>query len=348
MQHQTGRTCSPRILRCVQLFARDAARRTRLQGLGISLGLITACGGKAAPEKSPALAAPPAAPPARVFERTLHALNVNGTRLAFSVIGDSGATPVVFVHGTLADYRSWRGQDNLFAQSYRVLVYSRRFHRPNPQLADSSQTYSPKLHAEDLAGLLLTLNLAPAHVVGSSYGAYTALALAREHPELVRSLVLAEPLILPLLTGSEAGDAERRAFYTYALDPSRRAFARGDSVAGVRAFFDGTNGRGRFDRLPAAARAELLAHAFELRLEMLANREQYFPPISCAELGRVTKPVLLVRGASSPRVFQLINDELARCLQSDTTATIPAAGHPPHTGNPAYYSLVVLRYLASH
>lgn len=315
--------------------------------MGIGLVLIAACGGKSSSETTPAAIAP-AAPPLRTFDRTVYALNANGTRLTYRVSGDSGAIPVAFVHGTLGDYRSWGGQENLFAQSYRVLVYSLRFHPPNPQVADSTKTYSPKLHAEDLAALLLTLDLAPAHIVGSSYGAYTALSLAREHPELVRSLVLAEPPLLPLLTGSEAGDVERRAFYTYTLDPSRRAFARRDSVAGVRAFFDGTNGRGRFDRLPAASRGDLLAHAFELRLEMLANREQYFPPISCAELGRITKPVLLIRGANSPRVFQLINDELARCLQSDTTVTIPAAGHPPQTGNSAYFNLVVLRYLSSH
>lgn len=315
--------------------------------MGISLVLIAACGGNPAPDNTPAIVAP-AAPPVRPVERPLYALSVNGTRLAYRVLGDSGAIPVVFVHGTMGDYRAWGGQENLFAQSYRVLVYSRRFHPPNPQVADSSQTYSPKLHAEDLAALLLTLDLAPAHIVGSSYGAYTALALAREHPELVRSLVLAEPPILPLLTVSEAGDAERRAFYLNVLDPARRAFARGDSVGGIRAFVDGITGRGSFDNLPAGARANMLAHAFEMRLEMLANREQYLPPISCAELGRVTKPVLLIRGANSPRIFQLINAELARCLQSDTTVTVPGAAHPPHQGNPPYYNLVVLRYLASH
>ncbi len=309
--------------------------------------LLAACGGTSGPKTAPAPTAP-AAPPLRTFERTLRALNANGTRLTYRLMGDSGATPVVLVHGTLGDYRSWGGQELLFAQSNRVLVYSRRFHPPNPQVTDSSIIYSPKLHAEDLAALLLTLELAPAHIVGSSYGAYTALALALEHPELVRSVVLAEPPILPLLTGSEQGDAERRAFYTYTLDPSRRAFARGDSVAGVRAYFDGTTGRGRFDRLPAAARADLLAHAFELRVEMLANREQYFPSISCPELGRVRTQVLLVRGAASPRVFQLINDELERCLQSDTTVTIPGGTHPPPAGNPSYFNLVVLRYLASH
>src|SRR5439155_1661680 len=81
--------------------------------------------------------APPAAPPLRVFDRTLHATTFNGTRLTYRVTGDSGAPPVVFVHGTLADLNSWGGQENLFAQRYRVLVYSRRYHRPNPQVEDN-------------------------------------------------------------------------------------------------------------------------------------------------------------------------------------------------------------------
>jgi pimeloyl-ACP methyl ester carboxylesterase len=256
--------------------------------------------------------------------------------------------PVVFVHGTLGDYRSWRGQENAFSQRFRVLVYSRRYHPPNPQVVDSNQIYSPKLHAEDLAALLITLDLPPAHIVGSSYGAYTALALAREHPNLVRSLVLAEPPIVSLLTTSEAGDEARRAFYLRTLDPTRRAFARGDSVTALRVFYDGLNGRGQFDNLPAATRADLLAHSFEMRQEMLANREQYYPAISCVELGRVTTPVLLVRGAQSPRLFQIISDELARCLQSDTTVVIPGAGHPPQLANAVYFNQVVARFLASH
>ena len=274
-------------------------------------------------------------------------LEVNGTRLAYRLSGDSGA-PVVFVHGSFSDYRSWRGQENAFSRSFRVLVYSRRYHRPNPQVADTNEAYSPKVHAEDLAALLLTLDLAPAHIVGSSYGSYVALALAREHPNLVRSIVLAEPPIVSLLTTSEAGDAERRAFFMNVLDPAKRAFARGDSVTGLRTFYDGLNGRGQFDNLPAATRADLLAYSFEMRQELLTNREQYYPPVSCAELGRVTTPVLLVRGDQSPRFFQIIIDELERCMQSDSTVVIPGAGHPPHLGNPVYYNQTVGRFLVSH
>ena len=312
--------------------------------------LIAACGGSTpAPEKTAprAVAPPPAAPTVRPVVQPVAAIDANGTHLSYRLSGDAAAVPLVFVHGTLGDLRSWYQQEVPFAQYYHVLVYSRRYHRPNPQTNDD-QTYSPKLHAEDLAALLLNLELPSANVVGSGYGGYVALTLAREHPDMVRSLVLLEPPFVSLLTGSEAGDPVRRAFYTSTLDPARAAFTRGDSVAAVRLYFDAVNGRGRFDNLPAATRGELLGNAFELRREMTANREEYYPPITCAELGRITKPVLIVRGERSPPLFQLVSDELARCLQSDTTVIIPGAGHPPSAGNAAYFNQVVARYLASH
>ena len=309
--------------------------------------LVVACGGNPGPENATPAPPAPTAPALRTFDRTVHAIDVNGTRLAYRLIGDSGAAPVVFVHGTLGDLRSWSGQEIVFAQVYRVLVYSRRYHPPNPPV-DDHQPYSAKEHSEDLAALLLNLDITPAHIVGSSYGAYIALQLVRDHPQLVRSLVLAEPPVISLLTGSEAGDSARRTFFTYGLDPARAAFAHGDSVAAIRSYIDAVAGRGTFDHLSPAVQADMLAHAFEMHREMLTERADYLPTIPCAELSRITTPVLLVRGERSARLFQLISDELARCLQNDTTVTIPGVGHPPHTGNPAYYNQVVARFLRTH
>ena len=217
--------------------------------------LLAACGGNPPPESAVASGsgAPPA-PAAAVppIVRTLHALTVNGTRLTYRINGDSGPA-VVFIHGTFGDLNVWGGQEALFAQSYRVLVYSRRYHRPNPRVEDN-ETYSPKLHAEDLAALLLTLGIEQAHVIGSSYGAYVALALAREHPGLVRSLVLGEPPMFPLLAGVGEGGVVGSAFFSKTLGPARPAFARGDYLAGDRAVFvGGRGGFGRVDLLSPAA-----------------------------------------------------------------------------------------------
>jgi len=304
------------------------------------LCLVAACGGAAsAPRPTPA--APTGGPGRGVaaVRTVLSSARVNGTTLAYRIVGDSG-TPVVLVHGSLGDFGDWDAQVATFAQRHRVLVYSRRYHPPNPLLNDD-QIYSPMLHAEDLAALLLQLDLAPAHIVGSSYGAYIGLVLALEHPELVRSVVLGEPPIMPLLNRTPEDDALRRAYFANVLDPARAAFSRRDSVGAVRRFLSG-------EGLAAPAGATLLAYSFELRHEMLANREQYMPPLSCRDLGALHTGVLLVSGDRSPPVFHAINAELARCLQNDSTATVPGAGHAMHRSNPAYYNQVVLRYLATH
>jgi non-heme chloroperoxidase len=308
--------------------------------------LAAACGGGAAPPRAAPAAPPAATPSANAAVRVLRSARVNGTVLAYRLVGDSGA-PVVLVHGSLGDLGDWDAQAAAFASTHRVLIYSRRYHPPNPT-QDDGQTYSPMLHSEDLAALLLTLDLAPAHVVGSSYGAYTALVLALEHPELVRSVVLGEPPVLPLLSRTPEGVAIRRDFFATALDPARAAFAHGDSVAALRAFFNGVRSPDRFDNLPGPARAEILRHAFEMRREMLANREQYMPRLACPDLGRLHTPVLLLRGERSARLFHAITDELARCLRSETTVTVPGAGHAMHAANPAYYNRTVLQYLATH
>ncbi|HEV8305141.1 MAG TPA: alpha/beta hydrolase [Gemmatimonadales bacterium] len=306
--------------------------------------VLAACGGGSPPPPATP-AAGPGGPQARAVV-TLRAAQVNGTTLAYRLLGDSG-TPVVFVHGSLGDLGDWDAQVAAFAGTHRVLVYSRRYHPPNPPQNDD-QAYSPALHAEDLAALLLALDLAPAHVVGAGYGGYTALVLGLEHPELVRSLVLGEPPIMPLLNRTPEADAIRRAFFAAALDPARAAFAHRDSVAALRAFFNGVNSPDRFDNLPAPARAKIVAHAFEMRREMLANREEYMPPLPCADLGRLHTPVLLLSADRSARLFHAITDELARCLRSDSTATIPGAGHAMQAANPASYNRTVLRYLATH
>ena len=274
-------------------------------------------------------------------------MQVNHTLLSFRTIGATG-TPVVLVHDSYGDLDDWGAQLGAFGATHRVLVYSRRYHPPNPP-QDDGQVYSPELHAEDLAALLVALGLAPAHVVGGGYGAYVALALAIEHPDLVRTLVLGEPPIISFLLRSPGGDTLRRALLAGSLDPARAAFERRDSVTGVRLFVDGSSGMpSRFDNLPAPVRARILAHSFELRRELLADRQQYLPALDCAGLSRLAMPVLLLQGERSPRMYHVITAELARCLISDTVITVPDAGHAIHATSPGYFNATVLRYLAAH
>src|SRR5262245_61388658 len=148
--------------------------------------------------------------------------------------------PVLFVHGTLGDYSVWDGQLASFAETYRAVAYSRRYNYPN------TNKLRPKhpavVEAEDLAALIKKLDLGKVHVVGHSYGAYTALFLAVKHPELVRTLTLAEPPVI--FAGGRVEDAKERV-----RKQARAAFEKGDPEGAVRAVVNsGREGAYEIDR----------------------------------------------------------------------------------------------------
>ncbi|HYT03912.1 MAG TPA: alpha/beta hydrolase [Gemmatimonadales bacterium] len=296
-------------------------------------------GGGSPTPGTPAPAAAPTPPPPPVPRLA----RVRGTELRFLERGTG--IPVVFVHGSLGTLDSWQPQIDAFATRFRVIAYSRRYHWPNAAQLDG-QEYSLSVHADDLIALIESLGLERVHLVGSSYGAYVALRVTLQRPDLVRSLVLAEPPILPWLSRTPGGDSLLRGFDATVLQPARRAFARRDSVEGLRRFWDGMTGRpGAFDALPEAARARLLRLAFELRLETLADPSDYLPALACKAVGGIRSPVLLVTGERSPRMFHIITDELTRCLPAEEIVTVPGAGHASHADNPAFYNAAVLRFL---
>src|SRR5215813_6775072 len=129
---------------------------------------------------------------------------VNGLTLHYIERGQG--TPVVLVHGTLGDYRTWDGQLEAFSNGYQLISYSRRYHYPNEWPKDATD-FSVTIHASDLAAFIKALNLPPVHLIGHSYGAFITFLVARDHPEVIRSLTLGEPPIMPLLGTTPEGDA---------------------------------------------------------------------------------------------------------------------------------------------
>ena len=266
------------------------------------------------------------------------------TRLAYDEQGRG--EPLVFVHGTLGSMRDFPSQVEFFSRSHRVIVYSRRYHPPNPP-DQSGDSYSLSVHAADLAELIQAIGIAPATVVASSYGGYVALCCATRHPGFIQRLVLGEPPMLPLLKKTHEGGIALEEFEANTLAPARSAFVAGDEKRGVCKFFDGVSGRpGTFDLLPPAARERLMESARALRLELLAGPEDYMPQIADEQIHSVQLPVLLLNGQKSPRLFSLITDELERLLPDTYRILIPGAGHAMHVGNPGFYNGVLLEFLA--
>jgi 3-oxoadipate enol-lactonase len=121
-------------------------------------------------------------------------LDLNGTTLRYELDGPEGAPVVALSNSLSTDLRMWNPQHPALAAQYRVLRYDVRGHG---QSAPAPAPYSVEMLADDLAALLDTLNLGPAHIIGLSLGGMTAQVLAIRRPDLCASLALVATTCAP-------------------------------------------------------------------------------------------------------------------------------------------------------
>jgi non-heme chloroperoxidase len=260
--------------------------------------------------------------------------------------------PIVFVHGSVDDYRSFEPQLDLLSRRYRVIAYSRRYNFPNTNAL--SGDHSAAVEAEDLANLLKALGAYPAHIVGHSYGAYTALILAMKHPELVRSVVLAEPPLLRWLPALPGGQHLYDDFMNKMWDPTGREFRRGDDRQALRITIDwfGRNGYvidgkpAHFDTLPPEIRAFILQNSREWRA--LTTSSDAFPMLDRAAVKAVKVPILLMSGQNTMQLNKLIDAELRKLLPRAEAVVIRGATHEMWAEQPDVCRARISSFIAEH
>jgi pimeloyl-ACP methyl ester carboxylesterase len=123
---------------------------------------------------------------AKALGPTQQFYEVGGTKLYVETLGNG--TPVLFLHGGLLFFdNNFKNQRDFFAANHTVIGIDQRGHGHSP---DGPWQLSYQLMADDTAAVLKKLNFGPVDVVGHSDGADIALLLARDHPELVRRVVI--------------------------------------------------------------------------------------------------------------------------------------------------------------
>ena len=113
---------------------------------------------------------------------------IDGIKLYCESTGEG--VPIVFAHEFAGDLTSWELQVRFFSRKYRVVTYNARGFPPS-SVPENLSDYSQDIATTDLAGIIKSLDLAPAHIVGTSMGAYTAVHLGLRYPQLARSIVVA-------------------------------------------------------------------------------------------------------------------------------------------------------------
>jgi non-heme chloroperoxidase len=254
-------------------------------------------------------------------------IEINGRQLHYIEQGE-GQPAIIFIHGGLDDYRCWQFQTDSFSSKYRAISYSRRFAYPNKWIGNVVKDNTIEENAKDLAELIRKLDLAPAHLVGASYGAFITLYCISKNPDLAKTLVLNEPPILSFLATSPIKeDVELlQEFRTRVQSPTEDAFKRGDFKKAAQTFIDRVMDiENFFEQLPEKDKQYIMDNAKSLEGELESAQPSSFTIEDVKQI--TTIPTLLAKGELSPKYFLRIVDILSDNIPNSEQIVIPNVSH---------------------
>jgi pimeloyl-ACP methyl ester carboxylesterase len=265
-------------------------------------------------------------------------VRANGLQLCYEQTGASGP-PVVFVHGSWGNHHNWDRVVPRFAERYRVVTYDRRGHSQSERPPGQG---SVNEDAADLATLIEVLDLAPAHVIGNSFGAVIALRTAATRPELFRSLVVHEPPAFDLLDDDDRFTAELK-LARERVKAVRERLATGDMEGGAQLFVETIAfGPGFWDHLPDPVRQTFIENALTW-IDETNDPEAGKLPLD--QIARFDRPTLLSHGGQSAPFFPAIVTILRDTLPHAQTHFYAEDGHVPHNSNPDAFVTTVTGFI---
>ena len=275
-------------------------------------------------------------------------IEIDGRQLHYVDQGEGKQQTIIFIHGGLDDYRCWQFQIDSFSRKYRTISYSRRFAYPNKWIGNVAQDNTIEDNAKDLAQLIRKLDVAPAHLVGASYGAYIALYCASKNPELAKTLVLNEPPIMQFLARSPIKeDVELlQRFITRVQRPNQDASKRGDFRKATQVAIDGImDMKNYFDKLPEEGKQFLIDNARSLESELESSMSTSYTIEDVKQI--TTIPMLLVKGELSPKYFLRVADILSDNISNSEQIVIPNVSHDDFKSGD-FFTSRVMGFFARH
>lgn len=272
-------------------------------------------------------------------------LHVNGYDMAYVEVGQGlpDDTPLLLVHGTLGDFRTWNAVLGPLSRRHRVIAVSLRHFFPE-HWDGAGSDYKMAQHVADTIAFIEQLAPRPVDLLGHSRGGHIGFRVAEQRPDLLRRLVLAEP----------GGDLDASLLEPGAPPPPPMPLSRampavlqnirgGNIDDALRTFVDGIDGDGAWTRLTAVARQQLRDNVFTLLGQAGEGRK----PFTRAQAESIGTPTLFIGGGSTTGNLALVHRELARHVAGSSTVMIEGARHWMFDEAPQAFSEAVTAFLAA-
>jgi esterase len=279
-----------------------------------------------------------AQPPTRTWDIPAGAKFARVNDYDMTYMDRGSGPPLVLVHGALTDYRFFSGSIDMLARRHRVISVGLRHYYP--EAWDGRTATFGTQHASDIAGLIKALGLGTVHLFGHSRGAGVVLLVAKNSPEVLRTLIVAEsgggfrafnpraPLpgqspdpVTPLVATTQA-----------LLDQGKR-----DEAA--MTYWNGMAGPGAWDKQSEMDREFLKANIWTVRAPPTPA-----PPFECADIAKLPVPVLLMFGDKTFPWVKKPMEAIKTCVAHSQTVVLPNAGHLFPQEEPTEFAEALLKF----
>ena len=266
----------------------------------------------------------------------MQTFRVNGYDMAYLEVGQG--PPLVCVHGTLGDFRTWYSVIGPLSKKHRVISVSLRHFYPE-NWNGVGDDYRMAKHVADVIAFIEQVTPRPVDLMGHSRGGHISFRVAQARPDLLRKLILAEP----------GGDLDASidptappSILTRMAEYSERV--RGGDIEGtLQNFVDGIDGEGSWARLPAAAKQQLRDNVGTLIGQVHEDRK----PFSKADAEKIRTPTLFIGGADTKGSLAAVHRALAQHVAGSRTALIEGGKHWMFEQAPEAYCRLVMEFLAT-
>jgi pimeloyl-ACP methyl ester carboxylesterase len=255
---------------------------------------------------------------------------VDNASIAFDDVGSG--FPVVFLHAFPLNRTMWDPQLSALVAECRCIAIDTR----GAGESEASPPYSMDRFADDVAGVLDTLQIERAVIVGLSIGGYISFAFWRRHRHRVRALVLADTRSGP---DTVAQVERRRSLIELAESQGSPAIAN----AQIAALVGKTTRDKRPDIYDSVHRliAQEPVEGIVGGLEAMIARPDSGP--TCAT---IDVPTLIIVGEEDVATPPAESQALHAAIAGSRLEVLQQAGHLSNLERPAAFNTVVSEFLA--
>ena len=258
-------------------------------------------------------------------------LKAGAVRLSY--VEKGSGDPILFVPGLIGLAAQWSDQVDYFAGNYRAVAFD---HRGGGHSDKPVHEYTTSLLAADAVGLLDTLGIGQAHIVGASTGGAIAQVLGLDYPSRVRSLTLVSTWARPDAYYRRVQEMRKQVLLAMGAEPYIKLSSLW--TAGLMQFRD-------MDSLEAFEAAQVKQAA---PVEVMAARiDATLKHDRLDQLPRITAPTMVIVADDDTLVPPYLGATIAAAIPGARLVRMREGGHNCFRADPVCFNRILEQFLAT-